>query len=550
MTRTVALLIALSAAACEGRIEDPNNDTGDDSALPVDSRAYQRGRRRCDAARVDGVGLRRLTRSQYHHAVDDAFGVDVGSPEQAFAADAKAGPFDTNGGTAVSEELVDAYLNAAEDIAPILIAERDAFFSCDLAATGARGCAERFVDTVGRRLYRRPPAGATRDRLLALFDAERAREGYDAGLELVLQAMLQSPHFLYRVELGQPGGDAGAVDAYGVASRLSFLLWDSIPDDALLDAAASGALLDPDRIEVELERMLADPRAERGVAAFFLQWLDVRAAEDLAKDPEAFPLYDEALAQLMTEETRRFTDSVMREGDGSLVTLLTSTSSFASGPLHEVYGLPAPADSEWHAVAFDGRDRAGILTHASFLARTSHPNQTTPVLRGKAIRESFLCTSLPEPPPDIDTTPPDLDPDLTTRERFSQHATDPVCAGCHGLMDPIGLGFEGYDALGQRRAVEAGKPVDESGDVFASWDADGAFTGVPELAERLAGSLQVHECMVDQWFAYTYGRTPTDADFCALVELDDAFQGAGLRFPDLLTALVQSEAFRHGAAQE
>ncbi len=326
-------------------------------------------------------------------------------------------------------------------------------------------------------------------------------------------------------------------------------MWDSVPDDALLDAAGAGALGDPDGLRQQAERLLGDPRAREAVAAFHEQWLGLDELETLSKDPSVYPIFDDELREAMRNETRRFTSTVILSGDGRLETLLTAPYSYLEGPLYELYGVTPGGEGLGDPVALPENERAGILTQASFLAAHAHANQSGPIQRGVTVRTNLLCSPPPPPPPDINAIPPDPDPEATTREIFEMHTADPVCAGCHDLIDGIGLGFEAYDGVGAFRTEQNGLPVDQTGELTVT-DVDGEFEGAVELAHMLAGSQQVRECVTLQWFRYAFGRVETEDDECSLQVLDYAFDTSDHDIRELLLAIIQTDAFRYRLAQQ
>ncbi len=455
---------------------DAGNDAGGDDGQVEEPEAL------CLEGGVGDQPLRRLTRSQYDHVVRDLLGVDSG-PAAVFPADEKLGAFYSNGVAPVSDLLVEQYMNVAEELSITAVEDLSGLLPCDPSTMGEDACADEFIDTFGRRALRRPLEEPERQMLHDLYVSGRDTDGFSDGIRLVVQALLQSPYFLYHVELGEAGepGDLTApLTQYEVASRLSFFLWDSMPDDDLLDAAQAGELATPEQLREHAERMLDDPRATDAIGSFHLQWLGVDDLMGVEKDAEAFPGFDEALKQAMMNETADFANWVIQEGDGRLETLMTSSTSVIDGPLFELYGVQPPADfTPGDLVELPADERAGLFTHASVLARNSHVDQTSPVHRGVMVRENFLCQGLPTPPDDVDDTPPQLDPDATTRERFEQHTEDPSCASCHTLIDPIGFGLSAYDGLGAFVTTEAGVDVDERGELTGTGSGRlFAFVGV------------------------------------------------------------------------
>jgi hypothetical protein len=266
------------------------------------------------------------------------------------------------------------------------------------------------------------------------------------------------------------------------------------------------------------------------------------------KDAAAFPEYTDALRTAMRNETVDFADFVIRRGDGRLATLLSAPFTIASPQLLSVYGVNGTPGADG-TVALDPSQRAGLLTQAAFLSAHSHADQTSPVHRGLAVRKNLLCTDLPDPPMNVDNTPPEPDPRATTRQRFEQHRADPSCKGCHQLLDPIGVGFENYDAIGRYRSNENGLGIDSNGDLTGAGAASGPFTGAVELAKRLAQSQDVRRCVQKQWFRFALGRFEGEDDACSLAVLEADFAASDYDVRALLLSLVTSDAFRYRKAE-
>ncbi|KYF94002.1 hypothetical protein BE18_09530, partial [Sorangium cellulosum] len=410
------------------------------------------------------------------------------------------------------------------------------------------------VASFGKRAFRRPLAEDEIADFVALFRRGIALgdtpDDASTGLALVLQAMLQSPHFLYRVELGMPDpveDDVVPLTSYEIASRLSYLLWGTMPDGALFAAAERGALGTAAEIEAQARRMLEDPRAREAVKSFHRQWLGLAKIDEIAaggKDPKLYPEYKDELLPLFQAETEAFLDHAIFEQDASVSALFTAPYSMMNRELAAFYGVEGgPKGDAFERVELDPSQRAGFVTHAGLLALYAKPNRSSPVHRGRFVRQSLLC-QIPPPPPDVVPEPPMVDPTKTTREQFAQHTSDPGCKSCHTLLDPIGFGFEHYDALGRWRDAENGIPVDASGELTQT-DIDGPFDGAVELAHRLAQSEQVRACVVKQWFRFGYGRAEQSEDGCSLAQATRAFEASGYNIRALLVALTQTDAFRY-----
>ncbi len=471
--------------------------------------------------------LRLLTRREYDNTLRDLLGDDTRPALSLLPEAPRQHGFENNAHAySVSDLHVEGYLELAEAAADRAVEAMDQLLPCELEDAA---CVQTSIAQLALRAFRRPATASELERLSALFDAARERHPPAGALALVIQVLLQSPPFLYRVE------PAEALDPYAVASRLSYFLWASMPDQALFEAAAAGALSTEAEVRAQVERMLLDPRARETVASFSRQWLGLDAVEHLQREEAAF----DPLA--VQEAFNRFIDAVIWDGEGTLAGLLLSRTAFVNGPMAALYGLPAGED--WAEVELDPDRRAGLLTRPAFLAAHAYRDGTSPVKRGVFVREQILCQALPPPPPEVNVARPPPDPDRTTRERFEQHRLDPACAGCHVLIDPVGLGFEHYDQTGAWRAEESGRPVDASGELTQT-DVDGDFVGALELSERLAESELVRDCMVRQWFRFARGREPTEAEACEVERLTEAFEASERDLRALIVALATSAAFR------
>jgi hypothetical protein len=530
------LAIGLSAGACVGSIGGDDTAEGDtaedDAALCVAGQGPDAG----------VAPLRRLTRLEYNNTVRDLLG-DTTHPADAFLSDEVVAGFSANAVAAVDKGQLEDYFLAAEDIAARAISERlDTITSCDPADAS---CMHGAIADLGRRAFRRPLTPELEDSLTGLYDGALADYGGTGAFELVLQAILLSPHFLYHVELSLPdeGQEVVALDAYELASRLSYMIWASLPDDELFDAAEAGDLLTEAGLEEQARRLLADDRAKDAIGSFHHQWLQLDShgpLEGLHKDVEVYPSWSPALAASMRAETETFTDHVIRQDDASLKTLLTAGYSFVDGPLAELYGVSAPADGMSKVELPD--ERSGVLTHASVLSSQAHAASVSWVLRGKFVREQLLCEELAAPPPDVDANAAN-DPD---------RLTNPTCAPCHQMMDPIGFGFDGFDGVGRSRDVDDdGEPVSTEGEIIAGADTEvsGGFDGVRGLAEQLSASEQVQRCYATQWYRYATRRAVGEHDACSAERVTQQFAETG-DIRELIVAVVMSDGFRYRRGEE
>jgi hypothetical protein len=332
-----------------------------------------------------------------------------------------------------------------------------------------------------------------------------------------------------------------------MATRLSYLLWGSAPDDELLAAAEQGRLATRDDVAAQVARMTGakfSDRVRAVAASFHQQWLGLDAMDRLEKDTKVYKDWDVGVLGRLQDETARFLDDVWQNGD--VTALLTAPYTFVDGALAKYYGLTqVPAAAPTQKVALDGSKRGGLLTLGGVMAMIAKANQTAPVQRGRFVRERLMCMHLPDPDRSLKIVPPALDANLTTRERFSRHATDPACAGCHAMMDPVGLGLENFDGAGKYRDTDNGKPIDASGEL-RELNGDGKFTGAVGLGKLLASRDEVRACVVGSWFRYGYGRVEMagTGDDCVLQGLRKRFADGGYRLKDLLVALTDTDAFQ------
>jgi hypothetical protein len=445
-------------------------------------------------------------------------------------------PFDNAAASGLATSVhVEQYLRAGARIAELAAADLPALLGCS-PADAYDPCVAAFVDRFGRRAFRRPLDGGERDRLLGAIEAAPALE---QGVRVFLRIVLSSPQFLYRFEIGEDQGDGTArLTAFEVASLLSYSFTGSTPSDALLDAAQEGALDTPDAIAEAARGLLEDERARAVARTFGAQWLGIEGAPALDKSPSLYPELDEALAAAMLEETSVLVERVL-SGDAPYADLYAGSRTTAAGELAALYG--AGADG-----ALPEERRAGLLAHASVLATYAHSDQTSPVRRGLFVRRRLLCQDLPPPPPNAGGVP-EVDPSATTRQRFEQHGSDPACFGCHQYIDPVGFGFERFDAIGRVRDTDSGQPIDASGLLRGAEGLDSgvdlAFSSLPELGAILVERQSARDCFVRQIVRFTWGGLDLDEDEATVRALSDAFEASGLDVPELLVSLTAVEAF-------
>lgn len=500
----------------------------------------------CDAPARGGRLLRRLTRSEYDATIHDLFGI-ASSWGEAMTPDTVVNGFDNNASAlVVSPLLADQARRAAEEIASAVLAQPASLLPCD-PATGDAACASAFIEGFGKRAFRRPLDDADRARYEGLYGAVAAEDGFLEGVKTVVTAMLQSPHFLYRTELGGAAVDGVVkLSPHEVASELSYLFWGTMPDAELFAAADAGQLATQDQIAGQAERLLADPRSDAVLDRFVDQWLLVGNVVNVPKDASVYPDLTPAIRAAMREEIRALYRRVLRGETPTLKQLFASDKTFVSPDLAAYYGLPSdgPAGADGLVeVDLAGTPRQGLLTQGALLATHAHPNDSSPIHRGKLVRTRLLCQKLPPPPAGFNVQPPPLDPTMTTRERYAAHATVEPCKSCHQLIDPIGFGFERFDGAGRYRETENGKPIDDSGEIVQSTATNGTFEGVAGLADKLADSPDTAACFSLQWTRFAYGIEENVDTQCLVQEVEDGFAKGGLRIDALLVNLVRTAHF-------
>ena len=507
---------------------------------------------------VQDAELRRLTHSQYNHTVRDLLGDQTAPASQFPPEDFINGFRNQSRAQSVSPLLIEAYSSAAERLA------RSAFRGGDthglIPCKPSAACRGRFVREFGMKSFRRPLDASEQKRYETLMAHET---DFLKGAQLVVEAMLQSPDFLFRLDVTPDP----KLKPWATASRLSYSLWDTMPDVDLVAAAQRGDLATRTGVEKAARRMLADPRAHEALDEFVSQWLRFDRLVTASKDRRKFPLYTRETAGAMTEEARMFVSDLVWN-NGNFMTLFTADYGYVSPELAPIYSVPAPA-KDFDRVPFPaGSERAGLLGQGLFLALTSKPEDSSPTARGLFVREQFLCQHVPDPPPGVNTNLPPVTEakPQTNRDRMLEHATNPACASCHKLMDGIGFGLEKFDAVGARhdnlalefRGAPADAPPADSKTrrmaprtvtipidttAFVAGIPDSQFSSPAELGAVLAKSPQCQECMVKQYFRYTAGRMEGAADRPLIRQVTDEFRSSGFRFEELIVSLTVLREF-------
>lgn len=494
--------------------------------------------------------MKRLTRTQYQATLHDLLG-DLAIPTS-LEPDTESDGFLAVGAsqTSISSLGVDRYEAAAFNLAAQALqagASRDALVPCKPKGTSDEACAATFVTTFGRRAFRRPLVAIEIARYVELATKAATTLGdFYQGLEFALAGMLQSPHFLFRIELGEPDKANGGLrySNWEMATRLAYFLWNTTPDDALLDAAKRGELLTDASLEQHVDAMLASPKARLGVRNFFNERFGLYRLDDLVKEPKIFPQASADLGPDAREETLQTLEALVFDSDGDAREMMTSRRTYVNRRLATLYQIPAPALEGFAATVLpeDG-PRQGLLGQAGVLALYAHPTSSSSTLRGKFMRTVLLCQAIPPPPPNVNTALPEPSPELPTlRDRMRQHIQDPNCASCHQSMDPIGLGLESFDGLGQHRLTEQGVTIDTSGMLD-----DVAFSNPRELGAAIAVHPEFSRCLTRHLYRYALGRREQKGEEALLAWLRDALELEGFRVVPLLKHIAMSDGFRRAS---
>lgn len=495
------------------------------------------------------VAMKRLTESQYRHTIADVFGKSVriyGRFEPDYRRDHLLAV--GSAWAAVSPSDFEQYELMARGIAQQVLAAdaRDRVLDCEPVSTPARAdtCTQAFLATYGEKLFRRPLSQAElASRLDVVTQVEKLGGDVYLGLEHALASLLLSPEFLFRVETVEPDPDVPGqwrMTGYSKAARLSYFLWDTTPDAALLDAAARGDLHDTAGLHREVGRLLQSPRLDTGMQSLFADMLRFDTFPELSKDAELYPVFTSDVAQAMQEQTLRALIDHLLVEDGDYRALFSRETMPMNRTLGMVYAVPVDWKEGWDNYRFaEASARGGLLSQASLLSLHAHAGSSSPTLRGLFVRETFLCQTVPPPPADVDFTMDEgFAKEATARERLQRHRNEPVCAGCHHLMDPIGLTLEQFDGVGMFRTQENGAVIDVSGEL------DGKpFAGARGLGKALSEHPGVPACLVDTVYRYAASRQPTAAQQEFIKALQTGFSTSGYRLRALLQQLATSEAF-------
>ncbi|HVN42516.1 MAG TPA: DUF1592 domain-containing protein, partial [Steroidobacteraceae bacterium] len=443
----------------------------------------------------------------------------------------------------VSTVLAQQYMDAAEQVSIAAVADLTKLLPCNPTGN-EQACADQFITTFGRKMYRR---ALTPDEVTAYqtvyANARNAGFDFSTGIQWVVFTFLQAPGFLYRAELDSPGDPAiRALKPEELAARLSYLIWQSVPDDALNQAVADGKLATKADLAAQAQRMLDDPKAQR-TFDFFAQWLNLDALSNFSRDATVYPNLDPKLPQLFRDEVQHYVQGVVFDGDSKISTLLTANYTFVNSELATHYGLSGVSGTGWQKASWSSR-RGGLFMLGGVLGTRDKATRTSIVRRGVLMRTQVMCQVVPAPPPNVPPLGP-VDQTISQADRLAQHRTNAACAGCHNMIDPLGSPFEGIDAVGRDRTVdETGHPVITAGAVTNLSDKlDGPVSDGVDLFGKFAQSDVVPNCFATQLYRFSNGRQEEDADACSRWQLRQRFRDSGGNIKDYLVGLTQTDDF-------
>lgn len=546
--------VSQSPSSAEPELNPTSSDRSTDSTSASDSGASSTADiNPCAQAPLSlaSTPLRRLTPAQYNATVNALF-----APTRIDAQPLQDSP-ETFGFTNFGAQqqpsalVIQQFQQGALRVSAQAMSEVERWSGCPSdGGPQASSCGERFLRQFIPRAFRRPQNEAALEPYLSHFRTQLAASNFQVALSLTIQALLQAPSFLYFIEESTPNDESKIekiekLDSFSLASRLSYFIWDNMPDQALWEAAQRGELSSPEQIASQARRMLADPKARPAMVRFFQQWLDAKRIDRISLDTATYPSYRPRFNAAFREALDRRIEHAIFDGPGTLASLLTQPQAWVNADLAPLYGVDNVTGNGWKLVDLPSDQRAGLLTDAGWLASRSHAVHPSPVARGVFVLERMLCRPSYPPPADTDTTPPQPDPNApkTNRQRYEQHVLDPTCAGCHKPIDGIGMGFEHYDAFGRWREQDNGFPVDASGLLVGTKDRP--FRGALELSQILSQDPEVQRCVSRQLFRYAMARDPKEPDQCNLEALDTRFIASQMNFIDQMVSIVSSPAFRY-----
>jgi hypothetical protein len=567
----LACLLALASFSCSGNIDEPSFQPGDPNPFAGSPAANSGkgggGTGGSGQAAAGGSSVRtgeactpgtppattrlaRITHRQYDNAVRDLTGLTLGLASE-FLADPHQAGFDRGLDLQVGDVLAKAYRDAAEKVADAVVNDATAYdrvVGCAPAQGDA--CAKAFIAEFGKKTWRRPLTDAEQTSLLALFkmgpDLADTGDDFQKGVRVTLEALLQSPKFLYRIELSNQV-DKGLIklNSYEVASRLSFMVANTTPDATLLAAAKNNQLGTPDLVAAQATRLLQTQGAHETVRDFHHQWLDLDIYPNkLTKDSKLYPSVTPDLAPVMQSEVEKFVDAVTFERKAGYASLLTAPFTYVNKTTAALYGVTGSFSDNLQRVDLNVAQRAGLLTQVGFLATHAFSGSSSPIHRGVFIQRRLLCNQIPDPPANVPSLPPLNGTSIkTTRQQVDQHTANEPCASCHHtLINPVGFGLENFDAVGKFRTTENGEPIDATGELAGTAEHVPFSDGV-ELSQAIADAPEAQLCYAKNWFRYTMGRQETDADSCDLNRIAEKLASDQYTALDVLTDLTRTQAF-------
>ncbi len=540
-TMAAVLINACLWSACTGSVGSPDQNAGGGDDLPSDDSATD-GPSASGPCRIT-VPIRRLTELQYKNAIRDIFAQqavlpadftipNLGAPTSGFSNDPEYNAVDLGVARRLNDSAISVPISVVDKLSNLL----------PCASTPNDACAQTFIETYGRRAYRRPLEDAETATLMKAFKLGTGADAFKDGIAAVVATILEAPQFLYQSEIRKAPDDStvAQLSGYEIASRLSLLLWDSVPDDALLDAAAAGELDNADGIRGQVDRLLSDAKARSVMIRFAREWIHLPSPVVGQRADKAFT---EALAGAMQRDFDDFIANSFLGENTTLESFFSSTEPYENATLDTFIKTNGGYG-----------DRSGLLTHPAVLTGLAGASDTSPIRRSVFVRTKVTCESFPSPPDDavsVESALP-LPADATQRQRSAARGEDVRCAGCHNLIDPLGFGFENFDELGRfRETNKDGSALDASGEFVdpVSKDLAGTFASLPELGERLGRSPAVAECLSRQFFRFNYGRMEGEQDSCSIKGIARRFKASGLGLRDLIVSVATADEFRFRKVQ-
>lgn len=534
----LGLVVSLIASGCSAGFPEDGSD-------PPDTESST-----CSAPELTDKPLLRLSNTELENTLHALLGSDLAADlvlpvrttaDDGFDADHRA----LQVGELVVEQLHDLALEIS-----LRVAERPGLvLRCDMEHDDDRACTEGLIDDFLPRAFRRPLAPIQRERYLALGEALLSEEGLAVTIGVLVQAALQSPEFLYRLQ--HVSGDEGVYgsegfDGYTIASRISYLVWQAPPDDLLMADAATGALVEPEVRAAHIERMFADPRAAGPARDFARQWLGLGRLDVATKDAERFPEFDAQLARMMREQTERFVARTLLDKGGSFEALLTSTQVHSTQQLADLYGISHAGEEPWESASLPPAERAGVLTQAAWLSIGAHQQDGSPVLRGVDVLRRILCIepgARPDGIVDVPRRPDANEAQQTNRERFESRVDLPQCLACHQAFDPIGYTFESFDAIGRYRTHDGIAPVNTQATLYLPGELGGVVGDSIELSHQMASSRRYALCMSEKLNRFAQAREQGSADRCRVEHDRERMAAAGNTYLAWLLGAVQRPGF-------